>query len=136
MKCKQDKGDFQMNHKKMLSILTAAALAATALTGCGDGQTSRTTGTAEQNTQATESREIGSDGVPGVEDEALAAKLTEEAADILYSDLCVNDPTCTNGILPPMYDSRADIDKAIPEDAGSYTPDQVKIGYEKPAMAG
>ena len=109
--------------KKIISLLVAVSLLTTMVPGCGCGS-------AEKSAKVAADTEVGGDGVVGVDDTALAEQLIEAAKNPLYADFCINDPTCTNGILPPVYDSRAGIDKAVPEDAGSYTPDKVKIGYQ------
>lgn len=114
--------------KKVVSLLLSASMMAALISGCGSSSEEGSTGST--TTPKAQKKDIGANGVPGVDDAALADMLVEAASDPLYSEICVSDPTCTNGILPPMYDSRADIDKAIPEDAGSYTADEIKIGYQ------
>lgn len=100
-----------------------------AVSGCAAKTDAETESQQTETAAPAAQEETDASGVPGVEDEALAAKLIEQAKHPLYQ-LCDSDPTCTNGIVAPYQKSRAAIDKAIPTDAGTYTKDKIKLGFQ------
>ena len=113
---------------KVLALVLALAMLLAAVSGC-TAKTDAETESQQAETAAPTAEEVDASDIPGVEDEALAAKLIEQAQHPLYR-LCESDPTCTNGIVAPYLKSRATIDKGIPADAGTYTKDKIKLGFQ------
>ena len=116
--------------QKLTALLTAAVLLITAASGCSapGGSSSGNSSSGSGSGSTAPAADLDAP-VVGVEDAAAARQLREAAASSLYQ-LAQSDPTCTNGLLPPMYESREDIYKAIPEDAGTYKPEDIKIGQQ------
>ena len=114
---------------KALALVLALAMLLAAVSGCAAKTDAETESQQTETAAPAAQEETDASGVPGVEDEALAAKLIEQAKHPLYQ-LCDSDPTCTNGIVAPYQKSRAAIDKAIPTDAGTYTKDKIKLGFQ------
>lgn len=114
---------------KALALVLALAMLFAAVSGCAAKTDAETESQQTETAAPAAQEETDASGVPGVEDEALAAKLIEQAKHPLYQ-LCDSDPTCTNGIVAPYQKSRAAIDKAIPTDAGTYTKDKIKLGFQ------
>lgn len=92
---------------------SALAMLLAAVSGCAAKTDAETESQQTETAAPAAQEETDASGVPGVEDEALAAKLIEQAKHPLYQ-LCDSDPTCTNGIVAPYQKSRAAIEQGHP----------------------
>ena len=117
------------SREKLTALLTAAVL----VVGCASGCSAPSDSSSGSNSTVSSNNEIVTPDVNtpvvGIEDPDLSKQLREVASSSLYQ-LAQSDPTCTNGLLPPLYESRENIYKAIPEDAGTYAPEDIKIGQQ------
>lgn len=75
--------------KKVVSLLLSASMMAALISGCGSSSGEGSTGST--TTPKAQKKDIGANGVPGVDDAALADMLVEAASDPLYSEICVSE---------------------------------------------
>lgn len=119
--------------KKVLSFITAATLLLSfaACSGSGTSGAAPSTAPAAESTAsaAPSTATAGASDILGVDDPDAAAALHEVNNHEIYTKYCVEDTVATDGIRRPILESRAGVDKAIPDDAGTRTADKVKIGY-------
>lgn len=127
--------------KKLASVLLTLAMIASLAVGCAPAQPAQTAEPAPAAeapaAEAPAAEPAGTEPeaaaatspVFGIDDPEVAAALMEVNNHAIYTKWCVDDTVATDGIRRPILESRASVDKAIPEDAGSRKPEDVTIGY-------